>query len=197
MLRILEADCRPCARLGVPLAVRREQPASGSAVVKRVTSFLFRANRLNMLSTLFLAAVLAGPVHAQVCSGGNGGGVDATGNQCNAPNDVAAYTNGSGITSPAKAAKMSGVRPSGFAVRPPVSPAKMSGALSTPTVVAQPASRLARAPTPPGAPVKTTKIDNASASPCSGGAYGGMDVNGNQCDEPPTAAEINLAARRV
>jgi hypothetical protein len=44
--------------------------------------------------------------------------------------------------------------------------------------------------------VKTAKIDNASASPCSGGAYGGMDANGNQCEEPPAAAGVNLAARR-
>ena len=45
-------------------------------------------NKVLMFS-LSLAAVLAGPVHAQVCSGGNDGGMDATGNQCNTPNEVA------------------------------------------------------------------------------------------------------------
>jgi hypothetical protein len=42
-------------------------------------------NRIQMLS---LAAMLAGPVHAQVCSGGHAGGMDATGNQCNTPYEV-------------------------------------------------------------------------------------------------------------
>lgn len=57
--------------------------------------------------SLVLAAVLAGPLHAQVCSGGNDGGMDATGNQCNTPNEVAA---GSAITPPTQIAKTGSVR---------------------------------------------------------------------------------------
>ena len=44
-------------------------------------------NRVQMLS-LSLAVVLVGPVHAQSCSGGDGGGIDATGNQCSTPTNV-------------------------------------------------------------------------------------------------------------
>ena len=47
---------------------------------------------MKFVPTLILTAVLAGPVHAQVCSGGEGGGIDATGNQCNTPDNVAAST---------------------------------------------------------------------------------------------------------
>ena len=42
-----------------------------------------------MVPMFYLVAVFAGPLHAQVCSGGAGGGTDAVGNQCSTPNDVA------------------------------------------------------------------------------------------------------------
>jgi hypothetical protein len=46
-------------------------------------------------------------------------------------------------------------------------------------------------------PVRTAKIEIGVASPCSGGADGGMDATGNQCGEPPpAAAAVNLAVRR-
>ena len=60
-----------------------------------------------LMFSLSLGAVLAGPVHAQVCSGGAGGGMDATGNQCNTPNEVAT---GSAINPPTQIAKMGSVR---------------------------------------------------------------------------------------
>jgi len=66
-----------------------------------------------LMFSFSLVAVLAGPVHAQVCSGGNDGGMDATGNQCNTPNEVAT---GSAITPPTQIAKMGSVRAT--AVRP-------------------------------------------------------------------------------
>ena len=62
--------------------------------------------------TLSLAAVLVGPVYAQVCSGGNDGGMDATGNQCNTLNEVAAFAAGSAITPPRhKSPKWAAFRP--------------------------------------------------------------------------------------
>ena len=64
-----------------------------------------------------LVAVLAGPVHAQVCSGGNDGGMDATGNQCNTPNEVAFKTE-SAMTPPAQVTKMSSVQASASAAHP-------------------------------------------------------------------------------
>jgi len=37
---------------------------------------------MNTVPMFCLVAVFAGPLDAQVCSGGVGGGIDATGNQC-------------------------------------------------------------------------------------------------------------------
>ena len=61
---------------------------------------------MKIVPTVLFAALLAGPVHAQVCSGGAAGGIDATGNQCN---NVEESTAASGIDSPAPSEKMSGV----------------------------------------------------------------------------------------
>ena len=150
-------------------------------------------NKAQMLS-LSLGAVLVVPVHAQLCSGGDGGGIDATGNQCSTPNDVVASAARSGVNSPAQADKMSVVHILIPAAAPPIRSAKMSGRSSTPTVVAVPASRTVRAAVPASAPVKTAKVQNWSEAPCSGGAYGGMDVNGNQCGEAPALEGSNLVA---
>ena len=141
-------------------------------------------NKVQML-LLSLAAVLVGPVHAQVCSGGDGGGIDATGNQCSTPNDVVALAARSAVNSPAQADKKSGVHVSIPAAAPTIRTAKMSGRSPTPTVVAAPASRMVLTAVPASAPVKTAKVQNWSEAPCSGGAYGGMDVHGNQCGEAP------------
>ena len=45
---------------------------------------------MKLVKTLCLAIALggAGSLQAQTCSGGSDGGMDATGNQCNAPRDV-------------------------------------------------------------------------------------------------------------
>ncbi len=130
--------------------------------------------------TFLLAAVLAGPVHAQSCSGGNGGGIDATGNQCSTPNEVV----------------VSAEHQSFWArYEPLIRWAKMSGRSSTPTVVAAPAASMVRAAVPARALVKTAKVQNGSEAHCSGGAYGGMDVNGSQCGEAPAPEGINLVAR--
>ena len=44
-----------------------------------------RARVSSILPCIVVAFVLAGPLHAQTCSGGVDGGMDATGNLCNAP----------------------------------------------------------------------------------------------------------------
>lgn len=130
--------------------------------------------------SLSLAAVLVGPVHAQSCSGGDGGGIDATGNQCSTPNNVV----------------VSAQHPSFWdRYEPLIRWAKMSGRSSTPTVVAAPASRMGRAAVPASALVRTAKVQNGSEAPCSGGAYGGMDVNGNQCGEALAPEGSKLVAR--
>lgn len=135
--------------------------------------------KVQMLS-LSLAAILVGPIHAQSCSGGDGGGMDATGNQCNTPNDVAA----------------SAGHPTFWErYEPLIRWAKMSGPSSAPTVVAAPAGRMGPVAVSANAPVRTAKVQNGSEAPCSGGAYGGMDVNGNQCGEAPAVDGSTLVAQ--
>jgi hypothetical protein len=150
---------------------------------------------MKFVPTLILTAVLAGPVHAQVCSGGEGGGIDATGNQCNTPDNVAASTTELGLAPPTQSEKMGGVHASASAALAPTRSAKMSGQPSTPTVVATQASRIVRAAAQPGAPAKTARIQHWSEAPCAGGAYGGMDVNGDECGEAPAAERVNLVAQ--
>jgi hypothetical protein len=142
---------------------------------------------MNIVPTLYLAAVLAGPLHAQVCSGGAGGGIDATGNQCGDAATIGLYANGSANASLRPTAKMSGIQQSTAATADMRPTAKMSGAPATSTVSAQAASRFARAAPPPSGPVKTSKIETVDASPCAGGPDGGMDATGNQCAEYPVA----------
>jgi hypothetical protein len=139
-------------------------------------------NKVQMFS-LSLAAVLAGPVHAQVCSGGgNDGGMDATGNQCNTLNEVAAFATGSAIAPPTQMAKMGSVRAAASAAHPAIRfLATTSSQNSAPTAMAVSASRKLQAAVPPSVSAKTAKIATESEAFCSGGAGGGMDVNGNQC----------------
>jgi hypothetical protein len=143
---------------------------------------------MNIVPTLYLAAVLAGPVHAQVCSGGAAGGIDATGNQCGDAATIGLNTNGSDIASPRLTDKMSRILQSTAASTDTHPRAEMSGAPATLTVSAQGVSRFAnKAAPPPTVPVNTSKIQAADASPCAGGPDGGMDATGNQCAENPVA----------
>jgi hypothetical protein len=137
-------------------------------------------NKVRMFS-LSLAAVLAGPVHAQGCSGGNDGGIDATGNQCNTLNEVAASATGSALTPPTQITQMGSVRASLSAARSVIRLAKTSGQDSAPTVRAVPASGKLQAAAPTSVSAKAAKTAAGSEAFCSGGAGGGMDVNGNQC----------------
>ena len=146
---------------------------------------------------LGLLAVLtsAGPAHAQGCSGGKGGGMDASGNQCSEPNAVGSYADVSDIALPLPAAKMSGIQQSTGATAKTRPTAKMAGSPAASAGSAQAVSRFAKAASPPSAPVKTSKIEAVDAgSSCSGGVNGGMDATGNQCAEMDTGSVV--AARR-
>lgn len=59
---------------------------------------------MNTIRTILVAAavVLATSAHAQVCSGGPEGGMDASGNQCSHSNPVAANTAPANLSSPAR-----------------------------------------------------------------------------------------------
>ena len=149
-------------------------------------------NRVRMFS-LALAAVLAGPVHAQVCSGGNDGGIDATGNECNWPSEVVAFITGPATSPPAPVIQLG--RELASAKQPAIRLTQMSGQRSTPTAKAVPASRKVRAAAPPVMPAKPAKTEIGSESFCSGGASGGMDVNGDECGEALAPAELSLIAQ--
>jgi hypothetical protein len=132
--------------------------------------------------TFLLTAVLVGPVHAQGCSGGDGGGIDATGNQCSTLNEVPA---------PAEHASF-------WARYEPLIKLveKPSGRSSAPMVATAPARTMRRAAVPASAPVMTTQVWNRAEETCSGGAYGGMDTNGSQCGEAPAAVQRTVFSAR-
>ena len=144
--------------------------------------------RMNAIRMLCLIATVAfvSPVYAQECSGGNGGGTDATGNQCGNPATAEAYT---AVSSPQPTAKMGRVEPSRPTEARTGLTAKMSAATAKPTLVTQGTSRFPKVAGAPVAPIKTSKVDAGYASPCSGGANGGMDATGNECGENQVAEE--------
>ena len=113
-------------------------------------------NKVHMFS-LSLAAVLAGPVHAQGCSGGNDGGMDATGNQCSTLIEVAAFAAGSAIAPPTQITKKGGVWVSASAALPAIRLVKASSQDLAPTARAVPASGKLRAAAPSSVPAKTAK----------------------------------------
>lgn len=152
-----------------------------------------------LVAVFGLVAVFAGPLHAQVCSGGAGGGIDATGNQCGDAATIELYVNGSDIAAPRPTAKMSGIQRSTAATADTHPTAKMSVAPAISAAPAQGIGRFAKAVMRPSAPVKTSKIETVDASPCAGGPNGGMDATGNECAAYPVA-EMNagsiVAAKR-
>jgi hypothetical protein len=130
-----------------------------------------------------LIAVLAAPLHAQVCSGGASGGMDATGNECSDGDAVRAYVDGSNIASSGPTAKMSGIERPRVVIVATRPSTKMSAVPVASIVSAQGTSRIAKVSLPPSEPVKTAKIETAVSASCSGGGEGGMDATGNQCNE--------------
>ena len=151
---------------------------------------------MNIGRTIFLVVTLttAGSLHAQNCSGGPDGGMDATGNQCSTPADVAANTTVSGVAPFAQAATMGGVQQSVLAAPVVVRSALMPDEALEPAVARALVSRAEGGTVTASAPASISRIEVASASPCSGGPDGGMDATGNQCSEAPDAVEITHLA---
>jgi hypothetical protein len=89
---------------------------------------------MNQLHTLITAAalVLAASAHAQDCSGGKDGGMDATGNECNQPAPI--------VPAAQTPAKSVAARPTTAAARPATT------SIRTPSK----SDRLARVTTPQG-----------------------------------------------
>jgi hypothetical protein len=145
----------------------------------------------NTICIIGLAAALvcSGPLHAQDCSGGPAGGTDATGNQCNAASEPAARLMPTEAPSPRLAAKMvarpaaetTALRGQPAATQPS---AKITAVAVASSSTAAPTDRLREAANPVVAAVATSKVQAGSGPECSGGAHGGMDATGNQCNVP-------------
>lgn len=151
---------------------------------------------MNIGHIIGLAAAVAfsQSLHAQGCSGGAGGGVDATGNQCSDGTTIRLYADGSDAASPLPTPKMSGISQSTRATDGKRPTAKMSALPAASIAPKQGTTSLASAATPPHASVKTSKIETADASPCAGGPDGGTDATGNQCNAPVDVAPPALAS---
>jgi hypothetical protein len=153
----------------------RAQPRTPSEISQTVIKEI----RMNIVYTFGLATamVFSQFLHAQGCSGGADGGMDATGNQCSDPGSVATYTTAY-VAAPT--VELNG-KDSSARIRPiAVRLSKNSLPQFRATTLAMPASRTAAAVS--ASPIRP-KTDGASKATCSGGADGGMDATGNQCSE--------------
>jgi hypothetical protein len=141
-----------------------------------------------------LSAFVCVTAQAQECSGGPAGGIDATGNQCNA--------GGKDADSALPAATR--IRPVAESVTPTRTRVATSGSRLTGTTVpgpqfsaaSRPASRFHASTILAAEPVHTAKIADASESTCSGGSAGGMDATGNQCNVADSAGGVVVAQDR-
>jgi hypothetical protein len=144
---------------------------------------------LCVLASAFVCAA----AQAQDCSGGAGGGVDATGNQCSVGADDQ-YV--------ARPAAMHARSSAAVAASSPL-PAAPTGSRMVGTASAAPAAAPARQAASrfpdevraPAEPVHTAKIGDGQVPSCSGGADGGIDATGNQCTSVATAAILAVAVR--
>jgi hypothetical protein len=128
----------------------------------------------------FLSAFVCVAANAQECSGGLGGGMDATGNQCNVAGlevDAAIPDVVLPLPAPKVAAQsLDHAAPARNQLAGRAAPAPRT------TLVGEPDSRFHSRPTPPVEPVRTAKIEDSPETFCSGGVDGGMDATGNQCN---------------
>jgi len=141
-------------------------------------------NRLRV--ACFLSAFVCVAAQAQECSGGPGGGVDATGNQCSAPGQAVDST--LPVTVLARAAPAARATPA----NQPVARA----AVPVPTAASVGASpdRFTVSARPPAEPVRTAKIESEEEAVCSGGVDGGIDATGNQCNPTAVAGGVVIVA---
>ena len=141
-----------------------------------------------------LSAFACASAQAQDCSGGVGGGIDATGNQCS-------VTTGDIDSAPAAAVY---ARPAVVSATTTRLRAMPTGSRSTGTNAATlqtasagaPASRFPVNSKPAAEPVRTAKIGDAREPLCSGGIDGGMDATGNQCNPAESAGAVVVAQAR-
>lgn len=141
---------------------------------------------------LALTAFVCASAQAQECSGGAGGGCDATGNQCSTP---ATSIDASYV--PTNVVRPIAVITAPTLVRPVVvGRASRAGAPGVQLASAHPpAGHSPVAAKAAGDPVHThtAKLGDTSDSSCSGGIDGGIDATGNQCNSADEAANVVVA----
>jgi hypothetical protein len=114
------------------------------------------------------AALLSTAVYGQTCSGGAGGGTDATGNEC-----------GIAVETPVTPAAIT--KPTGVQIPPDVGVVPVAGKMSRREMHLI-RYRSAHTHAAPAEPVKASTIaTHDEAAGCSTGASGGMDATGNEC----------------
>jgi hypothetical protein len=136
-----------------------------------------------------LAAFVSVTAHAQHCSGGLGGGMDATGNQCNAGGvDVDAAPPALARSAPAIAMQTSANVGSARS-----QPMGTTASRATHAPAGRPADRFSDTAKPPVEPVRTAKITDTQEVRCSGGTQGGMDATGNECNSADSVGSVLVA----
>ena len=150
--------------------------------------------RVACLLSAFLCAATDAH-HAPSCSGGPGGGVDSTGNQCSAAgHDVDSTPQSEAVARPA-ATNAAHVRYHATAIGSPSAGHVVPGPHNT--AVSQSTHRFAgqvkqtRAESPVG-PAKTA---NTEEGLCSGGSDGGTDATGNQCNPAASVLPVRTSER--
>jgi hypothetical protein len=147
---------------------------------------------LHALCVVASALVWCAAAQAQECSGGAGGGVDATGNQCGADDQYVARPAAMRARSTAAIAASAQL---------PAAPtgSRTVGTASAAAAAApahQAASRFPDGAKAPAEPVHTAKIGDGQVPSCSGGAEGGIDATGNQCTPAATTTILAAHVRR-
>jgi hypothetical protein len=148
---------------------------------------------MNLRVAIFLSAfvcTMADAHHVQSCSGGPGGGVDATGNQCSAAGHEV-----DSVPQPEDGARShAAIAAPVLHLAAPVGSTSVAHATAGPhtTALSKSTDRFARHAKPQSAelPADTAKMGNAQEALCSGGSDGGMDATGNQCNSATPAASI-------
>jgi hypothetical protein len=141
----------------------------------------------------FLSVVACSAAHSQTCSGGAGGGMDSTGNQCNAAEADRDFAPPSAVM-----ARPGAVVAAPTLVRGTPTRSRSTGTLPRGTHTAAAGPLMHRLPVlnrPPTGTVLTAKTENAGERLCQGGADGATGTAGNQCnpaDRAGTAAMANV-----
>lgn len=128
--------------------------------------------RLIILALAFLCTA----THAQTCSGGTDGGMDATGEQC-AVEDAVVFALPVTIRSPLRSDPAA-----------PAVPQLMNASVSTAVTVTR------NVVVPVAAPLNLMRSAEPASGgdrACSGGADGGMDATGNQCAQDTNSTNID------